>query len=76
MINVHVEAEGNIRNVMVEDSKENLNFNTRVIHVGQELEPIDGAVSHPFYLTFTKNKNHLVNINMIIPKQSILLAIT
>ena len=50
MMIVHVAAEGNIRNVMEEDSTENLNFNTRI---AQEPEPPYGAVSHPIYLTST-----------------------
>ena len=49
---VRVVVVENIRNVMAED-KQKLNFNTRVIHVAQEPEPIFGAVSHPIYLTST-----------------------
>ena len=53
MMTVLVEVEESIRNVMAEDKKKNLNFNTRAIHVAQEPEPIYGAVSHPIYLTST-----------------------
>lgn len=48
-----VEVDENIRSVMAEDKKDNLNFNTRAIHVAQKPEPPYGAVSHPIYLTST-----------------------